>query len=196
MFGAVEVLVPLQIADLGGGHALIAGGFIAGAALEAAAGPACRSLLGPGRDADPLRVRPQHLRGGDGRDRRRGDHGRGDGGADPHFAGRRHLLHAGADHALGGGRVEPASPGLRRRPLQHGLGARVRSSGGLAGGVLRGCGWQRRPGARRSPPSSSARPPTPYTPSGLSRPAPLRVDRARLRGAWLRRAVQQGEVWA
>ena len=27
MFGAVEVLVPLQIADLGGGHALIAGGY-------------------------------------------------------------------------------------------------------------------------------------------------------------------------
>jgi MFS family permease len=39
MFGAVEVLVPLQIADLGGGHALIAGGFIAGAAMEAALAP-------------------------------------------------------------------------------------------------------------------------------------------------------------
>jgi DHA1 family solute carrier family 18 vesicular amine transporter 1/2 len=39
MFGAVEVLVPLQIADLGGGHGLIAGGFIAGAALEAVLAP-------------------------------------------------------------------------------------------------------------------------------------------------------------
>lgn len=39
MFGAVEVLVPLQIADLGGSHALIAGGFIAGAALEAVLAP-------------------------------------------------------------------------------------------------------------------------------------------------------------
>lgn len=39
MFGAVEVLVPLQIADLGGRHALIAGGFIAGAALEAVLAP-------------------------------------------------------------------------------------------------------------------------------------------------------------
>jgi MFS family permease len=39
MFGAVEVLVPLQIDDLGGGHALIAGGFIAGAALEAVLAP-------------------------------------------------------------------------------------------------------------------------------------------------------------
>jgi MFS family permease len=39
MFGAVEVLVPLQIADLGGGHTLIAGGFIAGAALEAVLAP-------------------------------------------------------------------------------------------------------------------------------------------------------------
>jgi MFS family permease len=39
MFGAVEVLVPLQIADLGGGHVLIAGGFIAGAALEAVLAP-------------------------------------------------------------------------------------------------------------------------------------------------------------
>jgi MFS family permease len=39
MFGAVEVLVPLQIADLGGGHALIAAGFITGAALEAVLAP-------------------------------------------------------------------------------------------------------------------------------------------------------------
>ncbi|MFL5900190.1 MAG: MFS transporter [Solirubrobacterales bacterium] len=39
MFGAVEVLAPLQIAGLGGGHALIAGGFIAGAALEAVLAP-------------------------------------------------------------------------------------------------------------------------------------------------------------
>jgi len=39
MFGAVEVLAPLQIDDLGGGHALIAGGFIAGAALEAVLAP-------------------------------------------------------------------------------------------------------------------------------------------------------------
>lgn len=39
MFGAVEVLVPLQIDDLGGGHALIAGGFIAGAALEGILAP-------------------------------------------------------------------------------------------------------------------------------------------------------------
>ena len=39
MFGAVEVLVPLQIDDLGGGHALIAGGFILGAALEAMLAP-------------------------------------------------------------------------------------------------------------------------------------------------------------
>jgi MFS family permease len=39
MFGAVEVLAPLQIDDLGGGHALIAGGFIAGAALEGIIAP-------------------------------------------------------------------------------------------------------------------------------------------------------------
>jgi MFS family permease len=39
MFGAVEVLVPLRIDELGGGHALIAGGFIAGAALEATLAP-------------------------------------------------------------------------------------------------------------------------------------------------------------
>jgi MFS family permease len=39
MFGAVEVLVPLQIDSLGGGHVLIAGGFIAGAALEAVLAP-------------------------------------------------------------------------------------------------------------------------------------------------------------
>jgi MFS family permease len=39
MFGAVEVLVPLRIDELGGGHAAIAGGFIVGAALEAVLAP-------------------------------------------------------------------------------------------------------------------------------------------------------------
>lgn len=39
MFGAVEVLVPLRIDELGGGHGLIAGGFIAGATLEAVLAP-------------------------------------------------------------------------------------------------------------------------------------------------------------
>jgi MFS family permease len=39
MFGAVEVLVPLRIDELGGGHAAIAAGFIAGGALEAGLAP-------------------------------------------------------------------------------------------------------------------------------------------------------------
>jgi MFS family permease len=39
MFGAIEVLVPLRIDEFGGGHGLIAGGFIAGAALEAMLAP-------------------------------------------------------------------------------------------------------------------------------------------------------------
>jgi MFS family permease len=39
MFGAIEVLVPLRIADLGGGHGLIAGGFIVGAGFEAGLAP-------------------------------------------------------------------------------------------------------------------------------------------------------------
>lgn len=39
MFGAVEVLVPLRIDELGGGHVAIAGGFIAAAAIEAALAP-------------------------------------------------------------------------------------------------------------------------------------------------------------
>jgi MFS family permease len=39
MFGAIEVLVPLRIDDLGGGHGVIAAGFIAGAALEAVLAP-------------------------------------------------------------------------------------------------------------------------------------------------------------
>jgi MFS family permease len=39
MFGAIEVLVPLRIDELGGGHALIAGGFIVGAGFEAALAP-------------------------------------------------------------------------------------------------------------------------------------------------------------
>jgi MFS family permease len=40
MFGVVEVLVPLRIDELGGGHVAIAGGFIAGAALQAGLAPA------------------------------------------------------------------------------------------------------------------------------------------------------------
>jgi MFS family permease len=39
MAGVIEVLVPLRIADLGGGHAVIAGGFIVGAAIEASLAP-------------------------------------------------------------------------------------------------------------------------------------------------------------
>lgn len=39
MFGAIEVLVPLRINSLGGGHGVIAIGFIAGAALEATLSP-------------------------------------------------------------------------------------------------------------------------------------------------------------
>jgi MFS family permease len=39
MFGAIEVLVPLRIDALGGGHAVIAAGFIAGAGLEATLAP-------------------------------------------------------------------------------------------------------------------------------------------------------------
>lgn len=40
MFGAVEVLVPLRMSELGGGHVLIAAGFITAAALEAILAPA------------------------------------------------------------------------------------------------------------------------------------------------------------
>ncbi|HYG97230.1 MAG TPA: MFS transporter [Solirubrobacterales bacterium] len=39
MFGAIEVLVPLRIDDLGGGHGLIAAGFILGAGMEATLAP-------------------------------------------------------------------------------------------------------------------------------------------------------------
>jgi MFS family permease len=39
MFGAVEVLVPLRIDALGGGHAVIAAGFIVGAGIEAVLAP-------------------------------------------------------------------------------------------------------------------------------------------------------------
>ncbi len=39
MFGAIEVLVPLRLDALGGGHGVIAAGFIVGAALEAMLAP-------------------------------------------------------------------------------------------------------------------------------------------------------------
>lgn len=44
MFGAIEVLVPLRIDGLGGGHGLIAAGFIAGAGLEAVLAPVAGRL--------------------------------------------------------------------------------------------------------------------------------------------------------
>ncbi len=44
MFGAIEVLVPLRIDSLGGGHSLIAAGFIAGAGLEAMLAPVAGRL--------------------------------------------------------------------------------------------------------------------------------------------------------
>lgn len=44
MFGAIEVLVPLRIDALGGGHGLIAAGFIAGAGLEAMLAPVAGRL--------------------------------------------------------------------------------------------------------------------------------------------------------
>ncbi|MBS1882726.1 MAG: MFS transporter [Actinobacteria bacterium] len=57
MFGAVDVLVPLRINSLGGGHALIAVGFIGGAAIE--------SLLSPvaGRLADRVGRRSPYVIG-------------------------------------------------------------------------------------------------------------------------------------
>jgi len=39
MFGAIDVLLPLRVDALGGGHALIAGGFIGGAAIESVLAP-------------------------------------------------------------------------------------------------------------------------------------------------------------
>lgn len=44
MFGALEVLVPLRIDALGGGHVVIAGGFIVGAGLEAMLAPVAGRL--------------------------------------------------------------------------------------------------------------------------------------------------------
>lgn len=44
MFGSIEVLVPLRIDGLGGGHVLIAGGFIVGAGLEAMLAPVAGAL--------------------------------------------------------------------------------------------------------------------------------------------------------
>ena len=39
MFGAIDVLLPLRIGNLGGGHALIAGAFVGGAAIESVLSP-------------------------------------------------------------------------------------------------------------------------------------------------------------
>jgi MFS family permease len=57
MFGAIEVLVPLRIDSLGGGHGLIAIGFIAGAALEAVLAPIA------GKVSDRVGRRPPYVVG-------------------------------------------------------------------------------------------------------------------------------------
>jgi MFS family permease len=57
MFGAIDVLLPLRINSLGGGHALIAGAFVGGAAIE--------SVLSPlaGRLADRVGRRAPYVLG-------------------------------------------------------------------------------------------------------------------------------------
>jgi MFS family permease len=57
MFGAIEVLVPLRIDALGGGHGLIAGGFIVGAGIEATLAPIA------GRISDRSGRRPPYVIG-------------------------------------------------------------------------------------------------------------------------------------
>jgi len=57
MFGAIEVLVPLRIDALGGGHGVIAAGFIAGAGLEAVLAPVA------GRIADRTGARLPYVLG-------------------------------------------------------------------------------------------------------------------------------------
>ena len=123
MFGAIEVLVPLRIDALGGGHALIAGGLHRRRRAGGGAGADRRPLLRPGRPARcPTSVGlaicavamvaialAQTL-------------GVVLAGSDPHLARRRPLLRPGADAALRDRRVERPAPGLRRRPLEHGLG--------------------------------------------------------------------------
>jgi len=44
MFGAIDVLLPLRIGNLGGGHALIAGAFVGGAAIESVLSPVAGRL--------------------------------------------------------------------------------------------------------------------------------------------------------
>ena len=71
MFGAIEVLVPLRIDALGGGHAVIAAGFIAGAGLEAMLAPLAGRMSDRTGRRLPYVVGLVDLRRGDGRDRRR-----------------------------------------------------------------------------------------------------------------------------
>ena len=141
MFGAVEVLVPLRIDELGGGHVAIAGGFIAGAALEAGLAPivgrysdrvgrripfvigigicacamvglAAAQALGPVLAALILGV-----------------------------ARCRHLLRPGADDTLGDCRPQRSPSGLCGRPLQHGLGGGQTAGALVGGGVASAAGY-------------------------------------------------------
>jgi MFS family permease len=57
MFGAIELLVPLRMDSLGGGHGIIAAGFIAGASLEAVLAPLA------GRASDRIGRRTPYVTG-------------------------------------------------------------------------------------------------------------------------------------
>src|SRR6202012_113859 len=57
MFGAIDVLLPLRIGNLGGGHALIAGAFVGGAAIESTLSPIA------GRLSDKVGRRTPYLLG-------------------------------------------------------------------------------------------------------------------------------------
>ena len=132
MFGAIEVLVPLRIDALGGGHGVIAAGFIAGAALEAILAPLA------GRYSDRVGRRTPYVIGlsicawrCSSSPWRRPLGGVLAAlivtslGAGP-------LLRAGADPALRRRRGQQPAPGLRRRDLEHGLGLGRRCWAGSA----------------------------------------------------------------
>ena len=124
MAGAIEVLVPLRIDDLGGSATVIAAGFVVAAAIEAALAPIAGRYSDRAGRRIPFVGGILVLRGRDGRARHRPVDRRRLRRPLRHRLRLRALVHAGDHPALGGGGSGAAARGICRRALEHRLGVR------------------------------------------------------------------------
>jgi len=127
MFGAIDVLLPLRVDDLGGGHALIAVGFIGGAAIESVLAPLAGRMSDGSGGALPTSS-DGDLRGVDGRLRLRRLASDGDLRPAPHSLGSGFCFAPAMTLISDAAERERPAPGLRGRRHQTWRGRRRRCS--------------------------------------------------------------------